>query len=70
MSDHRLYCNDCERRTAHSDYGAAEMLATCDVCDYLRYLPITDNDNDENECPHSHEQAILVEAATEEESDQ
>ena len=64
MSDHRLYCNDCERRTAHSDYGAAEMLATCDVCDYLRYLPTDDKDNNENECIHAHEQASLVETAT------
>ena len=62
MSEHTLYCRDCERRTSHSGYGDGEVLATCDVCDYLRYLPTDDNDNDENECTPAHEQATLVEA--------
>jgi len=70
MSEHHLYCRDCERETPHSGYGDGEILATCDVCDYLRYLPITDNDNDENESPHAHEQATLVEAGNAGESEQ
>ena len=61
MSDHRLYCYPCERFTPHSDYGSREVVAECDVCEMLRYLP---DDNDESQCSDADEQTSIVQTGT------
>lgn len=50
MTGWRLYCADCERRTAHTEYGTRGVLATCNACETLRSLPATtDDDCSEND---------------------
>jgi len=63
MSEYHLYCYDCERQTPHSDYGTRDVVAICDVCEIIRYLPTTNNeDNDDNQYSEPDEQRSLVEA--------
>ena len=57
MSDHRLYCYRCEAFMPHSDYGSREVVAQCNVCEMIRYLP---DDNDDNESTDTDEQTSLV----------
>ena len=57
MSEYRLYCYSCERFNPHSDYGSREVVAQCNVCEMIRYLP---DDNDDNESTDTDEQTSLV----------